>query len=294
MYRCICGKEYHNKHSFNAHKARCKIYQGELFKVLNKHLTEDFLKWWFYKKHKSSNQLAILLNAKYGPELIFNVGKIINYCKGLNIKTWSVKESNNLPHILKIRHESNNLAFGTPGYIKRQKTLAKEGIVNVFQRESVKEKIKQTMLDKYGVPNPVYMDSFKSNNCMESKPHLKVIEFLEKIGFVKGEDFLSESNNYLMSFNDELNKSYCPRPDIIFPDKRVIIEIYGDRWHAHPTKYKETDIINTWYGNLTAKDIWERDSIRERHIKKLGYDLIILWESEINKNDFQKILNYEF
>lgn len=294
MYKCICGKEFDKIGSYSSHKAKCKIYQNKIANILNKHLTIDFLNWWFYKKLKSTNQLAKLLNSRYNPEINFSVGGIIEYCKRHGIKTWTIKESNNLPHILEFRHKHNNLAKGSPGYNKRQETLAKEGIINVFQRESVKQKIKCTMLERYGVEYPVYLDNFKGNSGMESKPHLKVIMKLEEMGFINGQDFISESKCILKGFNNELNRYYSPRPDIIFPDKKVVIEIYGDRWHANPIKYKKEDIIHTWYGDLKACDIWERDGIRERHIKSLGYDLIIIWETDINKNNFEKILNYEF
>ena len=194
-------------------------------------------------------------------------------------------------YVKKYRHEHNNLAKGSPGYNKRQETLAKEGIVNVFQREEVKAKIKQTLKEKYGVSNPIHLITNKNNGNI-SKPHLQTIEFLKSRGYIEHVDFISEQRNFLNAFNEELNRDYCPRPDIIFPDKKVVIEIYGNLWHANPQYYSKLDIIHTWDGDLTAGEIWKRDKIRENHIKSLGYDVIILWESEITKNDFYKLIEY--
>ena len=55
-------------------------------------------------------------------------------------------------------------------------------------------------------------------------------------------------------------------------------------WHANPNKYKENDIIDTWEGELTAKQIWKRDQIRKEHIESFGYTVYYLWGSEIQHN----------
>lgn len=291
MYKCVCGKEFKTMNSLHGHRSKCNEYQKELSKVINKHLTKEFLEWWYVSKKKSANSLAKLLNKKYGPIINIGAGKIIYRCKEFEIPTWSVKESNNLPDVKKYRHEHNNLAKGSPGYNKRQETLAKEGIVNVFQRQSVKDKIKNTLMEKYGVINPIYLLQNR-NNGQESLPHIKTIEFLKSLGYEQNKDFVSEERKLLNAFNKELNKMYCPRPDIIFPIKKLVIEIYGNHWHANPNMYKPNDVIHLWTGSFTAKEIWDKDTIRENHIKSLGYDIIILWEDEIHKNNFNKIIEY--
>lgn len=294
MYKCICGKEYETIGALNGHKAKCKIYQEKLQKLIDKHLTKEFLEWWFYERKGSSFILAKLFDDKYNQEgFKLNVPKIINRCQQFGIKTWTIKEGNNLPHVRKKRHEHNNLAKGSPGYIKRQEKLAKEGITNVFQRESVKQKIKHTMMEKYGVTNPAYLEWNIPNNGQESKPHLKVIEYLESRGLIKNIDIFSEKNHIFEHFNDELNKTFCPRPDIWIPSINTVIEIYGDRWHANPDKYKSTDIIHTWYGDITAEQIWDRDRIRTSHMENyFNTNVIILWEDEINKNNYKSHLDY--
>lgn len=290
MYKCVCGKEFKTSNALHGHRARCKQYQAEVNKIINKHLTKEFLEWWYISKRKSANLLSKILNKRYNPLISIGTGKIINRCKEFGIQTWSLKESNNLPHVKKHRHEHNNLAKNSPGFIKRQKTLAKEGITNVFQRKDVKLKIKNSLLEKYGVTNPGCLAI--NNNGFLSKPHLKTIEYLKTKGYLENDDFVTEEHTLLKAFNKHLNKEYCPRPDIVFLNKKLVIEIYGNLWHANPKYYKPNDVIHTWGGNLTASEIWERDKIRENHITDLGYDLIILWESEINENNFDKLINY--
>lgn len=51
-------------------------------------------------------------------------------------------------------------------------------------------------------------------------------------------------------------------------------------------KYKSRDIPNypgRWKG-LTAQDIWNRDNERIEYMKNIGYDVLIIWESEFKIN----------
>lgn len=66
--------------------------------------------------------------------------------------------------------------------------------------------------------------------------------------------------------------------DILFKDKKLIIEFFGDYWHMTPKKYKSTDIHNVM--KKTAKEIWDRDYEKIENLKSCGYTIIIIWENE--------------
>lgn len=66
-------------------------------------------------------------------------------------------------------------------------------------------------------------------------------------------------------------------------DKKVIVEVYGDFWHANPKKYNETDILPHFPKKKPAKNIWKYDNKRQQFLESLGYKVIILWESDIKK-----------
>ena len=72
----------------------------------------------------------------------------------------------------------------------------------------------------------------------------------------------------------------------------LIIEFNGDYWHANPKFYKADDIIK-YPGNklIKAKEIWERDKVREQILKFNGYKLITVWEDDYRK-DPDLVLNY--
>jgi very-short-patch-repair endonuclease len=69
--------------------------------------------------------------------------------------------------------------------------------------------------------------------------------------------------------------------DFLLPLSKIIIEIYGDYWHANPKKYKANKYMRN---GMKAKDIWKRDKTRIKKIDKFGYKVIVLWEYEVLNN----------
>ena len=59
-----------------------------------------------------------------------------------------------------------------------------------------------------------------------------------------------------------------------------IIEFFGDFWHANPKIYEENEKLK--YVNMIkiAKDVWKADQIRIDTLKSMGYDVLIVWESD--------------
>jgi len=66
--------------------------------------------------------------------------------------------------------------------------------------------------------------------------------------------------------------------------EKKLIEFYGDYWHANPSKYDDDTIIKKFGGHKTAKEIREKDTIREQLIYKKNKNLKIIWESDFKKN----------
>jgi very-short-patch-repair endonuclease len=70
--------------------------------------------------------------------------------------------------------------------------------------------------------------------------------------------------------------------DIYIPKFNLIIEYNGDYWHCNPKKY-EPNFINK-VKNKTAKEIWDYDKSKVDLILEKGYNLEIVWESDLKKN----------
>lgn len=68
--------------------------------------------------------------------------------------------------------------------------------------------------------------------------------------------------------------------DCIHNEKKKIIEFYGDYWHANPLKFDESKKIH----RKTALEVWEKDKKKVDDLKSIGYEVLIVWESEFKKN----------
>ena len=96
-----------------------------------------------------------------------------------------------------------------------------------------------------------------------------------------------------IKFNEELNKAgLFPLQeykvgqylvDFCFPEKRIIIEIDGDYWHANPSLYSCGDL------NKTQQKIVYKDRREATYCKNHDWILIRFWEEDINKDIFECI-----
>jgi G:T-mismatch repair DNA endonuclease (very short patch repair protein) len=102
--------------------------------------------------------------------------------------------------------------------------------------------------------------------------------------------FLKENfKNKKISLEKKITLSKCKfvKADICFDNENIIIEYYGDYWHCNPDKYDANYFHQR--KKMYAKDIWKYDKIRKSQIEKLGYKLIIVWESKY-KNQKEKTI----
>lgn len=274
---CECGKKFEKKTQLKGHIAKCKTHL-KFVKDIKEKITPEILYEMYVDKKMSALKIAKTLNYPY-----IGAGQIIGLLKDLNIKTRTSKEAANSKITRELYKQTclekygdiNALGKNSPIYKKRNETVKeKYGVDNVFAANTVKNTIKKTMIDRYGVENPIHMPGRKFNNGNRSKIHIKVEELLDELKI----KYKSEDTRNLFE-----KDGYSPRPDIIIDDLKVVIEINGDYWHGNPEKYKANDLICKWGGNVLVKDIWEKDKQRKEQIESFGYNVITLWESFINK-----------
>jgi G:T-mismatch repair DNA endonuclease (very short patch repair protein) len=172
---------------------------------------------------------------------------------------------------------------------KKQINLDRYGVENPFQRIDVKNKIKEVLLEKYGVENPIHIPDRKNwaSYTRLTKPHKKISNWLTEIGV----DHINDMSGKFKKYSEYLARDYCPVPDIFIPSKNIVIEIYGDRWHMNPAIYKNSDVAQFFGGERSAAQIWEFDTHREDHLRSFVKDVIIIWESDI-KHNFEQVKNH--
>lgn len=284
LHKCICNKGFDTKNKLKGHIAKCEFYK-DYINSYRKNLTQELLYDMYFIQNMSALQIAKSLNYPGT-----NAGHIIHILKEYGFDTRSSKDAANNSTTRKLYENTclskygdvNVLGKNSELYHKRNQTvIEKYGVSNVFQSNEIKIKIREAMMNRYGVENPIYMPNRNFNNGRKSKIHIKVENILNELNI----DYISECNG-----NRFRSNGYSPRPDIIIEHMKIVIEVNGDYWHANPNKYKPNDIICKWRKKTLAKEIWETDKKRINQIESFGYRVITLWEDFINKELNKDIL----
>ena len=120
----------------------------------------------------------------------------------------------------------------------------------------------------------------KASNYHKTKPEIKV------------ENYLIQHNvNYDYSCIMKLSENKCFQYDFIIHNKRILIEVQGDYWHGNPNLYNYDGSGGKIKLNEMQKQKIELDKIKEQVAIDHGFQIIYIWESEINNNDFSKLMS---
>jgi len=100
-------------------------------------------------------------------------------------------------------------------------------------------------------------------------------------------DFLTQKGFEVIQTYPILTKT-C---DIYIPQFNLIIEYFGDYWHCNPTKY-DADYFNQKKQKY-AIELWDYDKKKLELIKSFGYNLEVVWESDLRYNNklLEKIIS---
>lgn len=162
---------------------------------------------------------------------------------------------------------------------KRARTFYERlGVENPFQHKEIQRQIRDTNIKKYGHPYP---GTHSLRRVKISAPHRTLSEALVTSGV--------QHENEVVVYNEHLFSKYkAPRADILI-DGKLVVEVFGDYYHANPSKYKATDLISRFRGKVEAQQIWQEDANRIEKLKLAGYKVLVVWEQTI-KQDIQKAL----
>lgn len=162
---------------------------------------------------------------------------------------------------------------------KRAQTfLERLGVENPFQHAGIQRQIREGNIEKYGHPYP---GTHSPRSVKISAPHKLLSEALVTSGI--------QHKNEVVVYNEHIFSKYkAPRVDILI-DSWLIVEVFGDYYHANPMKYKATDLISRFRGKVEAQQIWQEDARRIEKLRLAGYAVLVVWEQTI-KQDIQKAL----
>lgn len=91
-----------------------------------------------------------------------------------------------------------------------------------------------------------------------------------------------------MGVEFETQKSIYPYwCDFYIPESKLVLEVYGDYWHANPKKYGLEDAEDKY------KEVWMNDVKRANNIIGKGYGFQVLWGDTIKNNseETERLIN---
>lgn len=96
---------------------------------------------------------------------------------------------------------------------------------------------------------------------------------------------------FAQGFRFRKNDKRLPgKPDVVLPKYKTVIFIHGCFWHGHP-ECKKSKLPET------RKEFWEkkiskniiRDSDNYDELKNLGWNIVIIWECDVNNKAKREI-----
>ena len=116
------------------------------------------------------------------------------------------------------------------------------------------------------------MSRIRSKN---TKPELIVRSMLHNFG-------------YRFTVNGPRNKKLPGKPDIVLPRYRTVIFVHGCFWHAHKNcKYFRLPKTRTEWWKKKLEGNATRDALKQEELRKLGWNVVVIWECETKGSDAQ-------
>jgi G:T-mismatch repair DNA endonuclease (very short patch repair protein) len=139
--------------------------------------------------------------------------------------------------------------------------------------------IKRNISDYDNIINKIRVDGAHSALKKASKPQTeKIIESI----LIKND--INYKSQFKISYLDhkQKNKSYIY--DFLMCDFNTVIRCNGNYWHANPKIYEKNHMFKFPGGKkVLANEIWKKDEHKNKILMLNGYDFLIFWEDEINK-----------
>jgi DNA mismatch endonuclease, patch repair protein len=104
----------------------------------------------------------------------------------------------------------------------------------------------------------------------DSKPEMIVRRLIHRLGY-----------RYVLH-----RRSLPGNPDLVFVSRRKVILVHGCFWHRHRCRFGRpipTTRRGFWTTKLTANVLRDRRNLRE--LRRLGWDVLIVWECQTKNVD---------
>jgi len=116
-------------------------------------------------------------------------------------------------------------------------------------------------------------DFVKFRNDNYSEPEIEMFDIIIEKLDLKDKNIHYGKKQFYRHFKD-LGKTFSY--DFVYNKK--VIEFNGDYWHCNPNTYNKNYFHK--YLQMFAYEIWEKEKIKIKSIKDLGYEVLIIWECD--------------
>ena len=146
----------------------------------------------------------------------------------------------------------------------------------LYEQYIIKQKSSNVIADELGIQHGTvlnYLHNYEIELRYEFTHSAICISWLESV--------MNEEQIYIQhSVNEgEFNiPGTRYKVDGFCKETNTVYEFHGDYWHGNPNKYTPEHINTTI--NCTMGELYQKTLKREQHIRDLGYNLIVKWESD--------------
>jgi DNA mismatch endonuclease (patch repair protein) len=100
-------------------------------------------------------------------------------------------------------------------------------------------------------------------------------------------ELLVRSIAHRLGYRFRLHRKDLPgAPDLVFPARRKIIFVHGCFWHGHPCRRgARLPKTNADYWREKIARNHKRDQQHRRHLRQLGWSVLILWECQLRDQE---------
>lgn len=287
MKKCECCNKEHNNPRFCSHKCFSDCRELVEYTEERKKKISKATKSWHDRMTKDerddiNKKLKIKNTKKVSKEEVSEIRRIVNdtlmVSAGLIAKEvgLSLRVYYRITQQFGIDKEIENKLRYIPEYIQRFK---KERVEELFKdmreipydKVIKKYKISKKTLERFYKHYKIEK-IYKTPDFKETVPERIVREFLESESF----DFIQEKHI-----------SQSTRCDFLIGED-LVIEVYGDYWHTNPNIYDREDkksLTSVQKKNLI------NDDRKEKYYKEEGYELVIVWESDLKLHKLATLKN---
>lgn len=300
--------------------ARTKTPQQRFDFIVAKHPKLSITKEFLFKNYIIEKKSLPELKKEFG----LNYSETPFLLKFFNIAIRTIQESkllektqNKFKKTCIDKYGVNNPSKSAKIKKKKEKTFLKNyGVDNLWKDDDFKKNLNNFYIQKYGISRSEFLSNAGRNTWKNKSPTEKM-EWLDKS--IRSETSLqklfsprkgyitSSLETKIASILDLLNYNYerqfpiyfqrddkkCRKHyDFFIKELNLIIEVNGDYWHANPSIYTANDLLHYRFAKITAKDIWERDRIKQKLALDNKYKLLIIWEKDINKKSEKQLIKF--